>query len=138
MEFQIGMRFFQVLKDLRIREIELVEIIVWGDVKTAYRLHFLPVSRKGKELWDDTYTHGSLGINEKNENGVLLGANVFTTVEKAHAFALDRAGRNVRCKHLDLAKARSSLTKAEAALRDVRKAAQASGMTAQEVLNHPS
>lgn len=126
MEFQVGMRFFQVLSDLRIREIELVEIHKsegWGDGKTRHGLHFLPASRKGAGVRGRADPDGSLDVNEENENGVLLSANVFTTVERAHRFALDRAGVAVNRARRNIAKANSEHEKAMANLYEVRKAA---------------
>lgn len=127
MEFTIGMRFYQVLSDLRIREIELVDAeedpYAWmgEDKKHPIRLKFLPVSRKGPG-----FRANDQGRGLPDDDRVFSVYDVFKTLEAAHKCALARAESNVRCRQGDLAKVRHQLLKAEATLRDVRKAAKRS------------
>jgi hypothetical protein len=124
-EFQVGMRFFQVLSDLRVRGIELVDAeedpyaLMGEDKRHPIRLKFLPVSRKGPG-----FRASDQGRGLPEGDRVFGTYDVFKTLEGAHKHAFERAVRNVKCKQHDLAKVRSQLTKAEATLRDVRKAAQ--------------
>jgi hypothetical protein len=130
MEFQVGMRCFQVLSDLRVREVELVQVTevthvtigIGDDRRHPFDLKFKPVSRKGPGFVSEVT---SLEIPE---SGMLPRSirDIFATSEEACKYALARAERNVRCKQYDLGVARKRLAKAEATLRAATKAAKGS------------
>lgn len=126
MEFQVGMRFFQVLSDFRVREVELVTIYEttgWGNdgKEIRYHFHFLPANRRGPGF--ETGIYPNLTIKD-GKSGILPNYNVFGTRESAHQGAVDMADRNVSHKRYNVQQATARFQKARLQLQKAQKAAE--------------
>jgi hypothetical protein len=119
MGLEIGTRLFQVMSDLRVREVEVIETFVDNSVLLR------PVDRKGKGLTARPW--GCLAREKRNPDGypegrMFGGCTVFRTDAEARMYALERAQIGLRRASQNVHTAEKAFAKAKLAYRKVTEA----------------